>query len=207
MGDTAGATRVYRGLTGDERLADRRRRLLDAALDLFGTRGYPGTRIEDLCSHAGVATRHFYEAFAGRERLLIELYDELIEEHFEALRIALEADEARLERFVQNGVLFALVAWTADPRKARIAFVEVVGAGPEAERHRLASIRRYAALLARQLERFGVPGPQAWWSAHALVGAVSNVLAIWVEEDDPPSVPEVAERIGALFARGLVSGA
>ena len=46
--------RPYGGRSPEERRADRRRRLLDAALDRFGTTGYASTSITELCSSAGV---------------------------------------------------------------------------------------------------------------------------------------------------------
>src|SRR6266536_445680 len=46
--------RRYRGRLPDERRAERRRRLLGAGLELFGTVGYHGTSIERLCAQAGV---------------------------------------------------------------------------------------------------------------------------------------------------------
>src|ERR687894_2439675 len=70
--------RRYAGQAADERRAERRRRLLDAAVELFGTRGYGATTIEALYTEAKLAPRHFYEQFSGREQLLRAAYDETI---------------------------------------------------------------------------------------------------------------------------------
>src|SRR5919198_3030469 len=72
--------RRYRGRLPGERRAERRRRLLDAGLELFGTVGYRGTSIERLCAQAGVTTRHFYQEFPGREALLAAPCGEIIAE-------------------------------------------------------------------------------------------------------------------------------
>ena len=69
--------RLYGGMTAEQRRAERRRRLLDTALELFGTDGYPYTGIERICSHAGVTARHFYEEFGNRETLMPVSYTHL----------------------------------------------------------------------------------------------------------------------------------
>ncbi len=75
--------RTYAGLSAPERRAERRERLLDAALELFGTAGFPKTTIPMLCSAAGVTARHFYDEFDSREALLRTLYDGIAEAVFE----------------------------------------------------------------------------------------------------------------------------
>ena len=70
--------RPWRGQSPQERREARRRRLLDAALELFGTTGYAATSLTALCAQAGVSPRHFYELYAGREPLMADLYDEIV---------------------------------------------------------------------------------------------------------------------------------
>ena len=50
-------SRTYRGVDTEQRRAQRRERLLEAALDEFTSRGYHKTKIADLCTRAGVSTR------------------------------------------------------------------------------------------------------------------------------------------------------
>jgi hypothetical protein len=59
------------GLDDRQRQAQRRTLLLDAALELFGTRGYAKSSIELLCQTAGIGTNSFYELFPNKEAVLI----------------------------------------------------------------------------------------------------------------------------------------
>ncbi|HMJ15220.1 MAG TPA: TetR/AcrR family transcriptional regulator, partial [Polyangiaceae bacterium] len=81
--------RPYGGRAPEERKQDRRERLLEAGLDLFGTIGYTQTSIERLCARAGVTTRHFYEEFGSRESLLKAVYDQVIGRTMIAVRAAI----------------------------------------------------------------------------------------------------------------------
>ncbi len=69
--------RTYRGRSPEERRAERRERLLEAGLKLFGGEGYAATSIERLCAHARVTARHFYEEFPTREALLLAVFDRM----------------------------------------------------------------------------------------------------------------------------------
>src|ERR1700743_249076 len=84
-GTAPAARRDYGGRTATQRRAERRQRLMTAALELFGTEGYPATSIERLCARANVSTRNFYEDFASREALLIALHDQITQQAFDAV--------------------------------------------------------------------------------------------------------------------------
>ena len=90
--------RVYGGRSQDERRADRRLRLVQAGLEVFGTEGWGGTTIERLCAAAGVATRSFYEEFASREALLSAVYEDLMGGALAAVLPAVEASGTPEER-------------------------------------------------------------------------------------------------------------
>lgn len=64
----------------DARNKDARNRLLDAALQVIRTKGYAATRVEDICSAAGVSKGAFFHHFASKEDLAVAAAA-----HFEAM--------------------------------------------------------------------------------------------------------------------------
>lgn len=66
----------WRGTTADERAAERRSRLLDAAFELLATEGAPGVTVRAVVRVSGLSPRFFYESFADRDTLLLTLWDE-----------------------------------------------------------------------------------------------------------------------------------
>jgi AcrR family transcriptional regulator len=57
----------------DRRKSEMRNRILRAALDLFRSQGVVTTTLEDICEHADVASRTFYNYFPARQALLVAL--------------------------------------------------------------------------------------------------------------------------------------
>ena len=59
----------------EEQAAETRRRIVDAARDLFGTRGYAGTTIDAVATTAGVSLQTIYNSVGGKPTLLKAAYD------------------------------------------------------------------------------------------------------------------------------------
>ena len=148
--------RLYGGMTAEQRRAERRRRLLDTALELFGTDGYPYTGIERICSHAGVTARHFYEEFGSREGLLVAVYDEIVTEILADVAAAVREAPGDAVELTRAGLRAFVHGMVDDPRRARVTCLEVVGVSPNLEVHRRSVLRRYAELVREQSKVFDV---------------------------------------------------
>ena len=71
--------RPYRGVAAPQRLAERRRRFLQAGLDLLGET-YDELTVRAICRRSGIATRHFYEAFTDKDEFVAAVFDSVIGE-------------------------------------------------------------------------------------------------------------------------------
>lgn len=66
--------RTYGGVSPEQRRTDRRARLVEAGLALYGTAGFAATSIDAVCAEAGLTKRYFYESFGSAEELLAAVY-------------------------------------------------------------------------------------------------------------------------------------
>ncbi len=199
-----GAGRRYAGRSSAERRAARHARLVDAGFDLFGSAGWSATTIERLCLAAGVATRAFYEEFASREALLLEVYARVLTEVTAAVEQALSAAGDDAPRRVRAGVGAYVEVVTSDPRRARILHREVRAAGV-LEEERRAGVEAFAGLIARESSVLGVRGPAAGnrLTALALAGAVNELLIDWVATAPPPPTAPLIDELTRLFLAAL----
>src|SRR5215472_2798658 len=203
--DTNGDGRRYGGMTAAERRAERRARLLDAALQLFATTGYVQTTIEDVCTAASISTRTFYEEVSGREELLLVLHDGILRDAESAAVAALAGAPPDDVRARTTAAMRAYVeAMTRDPRRARIAYVEAVGVSPALEAQRHAWMRHFARLItaeAQSLAQRGLaPRRDHSLTAIAVVGAIDRLIVHCAASPRRPS----RERLVAEIARFIV---
>lgn len=197
--------RIYGGRTDPERRADRSERLRATALELFGTQGWSAGTVERLCSAAGVATRSFYEEFASREALLLAVYADVLDGAVRAVDAAVDSAGDGLEERVRAGLTAYVAYLAADPRRARVAHVEVRAAGSSLEAQRRAAVVGFADLIERQgrdLAATGQVRPGAGrLTALALAGAVNELLVDWATtQPHPPTEAVVAELIRLFLA-------
>jgi AcrR family transcriptional regulator len=195
------AGRVYGGRSEHERRSDRRTRLIDAGLELFGTDGWQATTIERLCSSAGVATRSFYEEFAGREALLGAVYEHVMNGVLTSVIPMVQASEGRLEERIRLGLGGYVGYLTEDPRRAKVAHREIRVAGVlENDRH--AMVLRFADVIATEAMPEG--GAAGRVLALALAGAVSEVLVDWVAHAEPrPSTAPIVDALVRLYVAAV----
>ncbi|GGW27932.1 TetR/AcrR family transcriptional regulator [Streptomyces xantholiticus] len=179
------ATGRYGGRSAEERRAERRRRFLDAGLQLFGDApGYRATTVAALSEAAGLSTRQFYEEFRTLEDVLAALHLEVNDWAEEAALAAL-AQAAHLPVAERAAAVFRAYAAnvTGDPRRIRISFLEIIGVSSQMERQRLARRARWVDFIcaeaARAVER-GEAEPRDYRvAAAAFIGSVNGLLHDW----------------------------
>lgn len=132
--------------------ASQRGRLLAAAVQVIGERGWSATRVADVVARAGVSRRTFYELFDGLDACFAEAIESLLDGLLDALDDAARAAsglgfEQRVRLFFDGyvGVL------DATPGLARAAHLEMIRATDEIHAQHAALIRALASRMHRAL--------------------------------------------------------
>ncbi|MER5699919.1 TetR/AcrR family transcriptional regulator [Streptomyces mirabilis] len=171
--------RDYDGRTAQERMAERRKRLIDSGYALFGDVGYAGTSVRAVLRHAELRDRYFAESFADLDELLAAVLDRIFDDEVRLCRTAVQSaqDPAGASRAMISALVASL---EADPRRARIKLREVISAGPVVYACRDRGLRRLATFVASLLPApvGGDPNPQQ--VALGLVAAANELLTNWL---------------------------
>src|SRR5512138_2796670 len=77
---------------------ERRRQLLDAALEVFVSQGYHAAAMDDIADRAGVSKPVLYQHFPGKLELYLALLDESAEKLTAIVRDALSSTTENRER-------------------------------------------------------------------------------------------------------------
>ncbi|MDX6743555.1 TetR/AcrR family transcriptional regulator [Actinocorallia sp. A-T 12471] len=187
-------TRSYRGRSATERTAERRERLLAAALELWGDGGWASVTMRGVCARAGLNDRYFYESFADVEALLLAVYDRALDDlvrHLRRTALAEPEPRARLRASVSAFV----TAFASDPRRARVGLAEPAGS-PALERRRRATYAMFAELARGELRPADPAGFEA--AMYFALGGAAELVIRWVEGTLPMTAANLEERVATL---------
>lgn len=158
----------------------RRERLLDAALRVYGTRGYHSTTVKAVCDAAGLTERYFYESFPNGEALFLALYRDVSVKALERIRIAGESagkDPAAQAR----AMLAAYYTNLPDsPGCSRVYVVEAFTVSPAAREIWKFWRASLGDLFARAWGRGGTQASPELRTAVA--GAITQIAIDWIED-------------------------
>jgi AcrR family transcriptional regulator len=201
----SGTRRVYGGVTGEERIAERRRKLIEAGTNLFGSPGSGSVRVKDVAAAAGLTERYFYESFTDLNALFRGVF-EAAADAIEARVTAAMAD-APVDSFARVSVALRTTVdvLSGDPRMIRIFFVEGLGSGGRASVHRNEVLARAAGNFlkwsAPEASSFEGSAPDARMKAFAMSGAAAELLISWADGHLEATPAELADFLIGLYWR------
>lgn len=202
-------SRRYGGKSAAERVEERRRRLLEAGLDSFGSDGFAASAIEGICANARVSTRHFYELFETKEALLLAVDASIVEETAAKIRDLLDDGPADFPSRCRIGLRAYADVLFGDPRKGRVHFFEVLGVSGDAEAHRRVTGAQLMAIFLDEGERMmaagEIPQRELGLTSVALLGATRYAMTEWALSPEGASLDEVIAELTRLFVAGLRS--
>ena len=192
--------RVYAGMTADARRAERRSRLIGAAIDVLARRGWEGATVTAVCEQAHLIPRYFYESFEDRDGLLLAVFDDILAEVTAEAAPGLNPDAP-----VEDGAAAAIGAWmrvsTRDPARGRVAFVEALGSGVLMAR-RLDATRAFAdALFGQVANSYRVTAknrPALLMASLVVAGGLIETMIEWLRGRVDASPDEVVEHFTAV---------
>lgn len=189
VADTPPARR-YRGAAADDRRSQRRCQLIQAAIAVYGERGFRNATVKAVCEAAGLTERYFYESFDNSEALLLASYQAVM--HALMTQLAAAGDAAgRARRARVRAMLRAYFdSLQRDPRSARVFLVEIRGVSAEVDRALDASLREFGRGLAHEL----APGRAADdLLAAGVVGGVMHIALRWIADGHRPGIDAVTD--------------
>lgn len=67
-----------------------REKLKEAAANLFADQGYEGTALKEIANAVGIKTPSIYAFYEGKEDLLLNVYQDILEDHYNYLQNSLK---------------------------------------------------------------------------------------------------------------------
>ncbi|MGH3392308.1 MAG: TetR/AcrR family transcriptional regulator [Actinomadura sp.] len=174
--------RSYRGRTADERRAERRAKLIGAALEIWGEQGWAAVTMRGVCARTGLVNRYFYENFADRDALLLAVWQRIRDETVGLLLHAISDQPRNPEALLRAAASAFVHALIDDPRRARIGFGEHAGS-PVLEQARRESLEHFTRLLietGRPFFRPGIDETDLHMTVYMAIGGFSELVTAWL---------------------------
>ena len=184
---------------------ERRRQLLDAALEVFVSQGYHAAAMDEIAERAGVSKPVLYQHFPGKLELYLALLDESVDTLVAKVRDALKSNPENKQRVAATfGAYFEYVG--GQGQAYRLVFESDLGNEP-AVRARLDRGQSECAAMVSQVVRedAGISADEAHLLSVGMVGMAQVTARYWLTSRD--RIPrEAAEQLVARLAWRGISG-
>jgi AcrR family transcriptional regulator len=179
--------------------------LLEAALEVFVSRGYHATAMDEIAERAGVSKPVLYQHFPGKLDLYLALLDESVDNLVDTVRDALASTTDNKQRVAATfSAYFEFVAGKG--QAFRLVFESDLS-NEAAVRDRIERSQRECAALISEVVRqdAGLDEDEARLVSVGLVGLAQVTARYWLGTCD--RVPrEIAEQLVARLAWRGISG-
>jgi TetR/AcrR family transcriptional regulator, fatty acid metabolism regulator protein len=189
---------------------DKRRMILDAAIEVFARKGFHHCRVSDVADEAGVAYGLVYHYFDSKEEILNRLFLERWQLMLDAI-VEIDSQRDVSARDKLYGVAsFIIDSYGHEPELMKVIIVEVTRAANTFGRLHLAKIREAYELIARIVEQAQRDGSfksdiSAQFAAMCFYGAIEQLLSAWIF-DIVPQTEEEFERAKSLVVEAICGG-
>ncbi|OXR42123.1 HTH-type transcriptional repressor FabR [Nocardia cerradoensis] len=177
------APKLWRGQTLQDRSGERRELLLDCAFDLLGTAGAGAVTMRAVTRQANLSPRYFYESFAGREALILAVYDRAEAALRERLSVIAAGTDPHAA--IRSALQTCADFFDEDPRRARVLLREPLADDDlraHITRRTPAVIRALAPLLGDSAgDLFTSSDATLATTGTALAGALTSVYLEWTD--------------------------
>jgi AcrR family transcriptional regulator len=179
------------GLPREHVVRSQRLRLLNAAIAVAGEDGYAAMTVSAVIAGANVSRKTFYEQFADREHCFLAAYDLVVERALAGMRAAYGVEASWPER-LHAALGWVLETLAAHPHEARVAFVEVLVAGPRALERRDRTLRELMTPLLAPGFDAGPDGDAVPVSTPAAVaGALCELIGAHIRHGEGEQLPQL----------------
>ncbi len=202
---TPGATgRRYGGVDSQERQRQRRSRLIEAGLAVFGERGYHQATVRDVCRQAQLTSRYFYESFDSMEDLFRAVYSDVNRNLMQATILSLAACQPEPEKLAEAALRTFLEYIRDDPHRARVALIDAVNAGEGMNMLAEQASKDFAHLIAGFMQQMfpsleTKAGLSYQMLANGLVGANTRIATQWVADRCKTPLEHVLRNVLVMF--------
>lgn len=189
--------RRYGGVLPEERQRLRRAKLIEGAIEVFGTKGFHAATVREVCVAAHLTERYFYESFKTLPQLFLATYAELRDQLMARTLAVLKEAEPTPLGMLESAIRAFLEFIRDDPRRGRIMLVDSLGVNDEVAALSGATARDYSNLMRQHLHLLVPPDSvddiNLDLLADGMIGLNVLLTARWMQDGFAESLDKVVQ--------------
>lgn len=196
--------RRYGGVDPEERQRQRKAKLIEAGLVIFGEQGYHQSTVRDVCRQAQLTSRYFYENFDSMEALFKAVYTTVSRELMQTTVMSLASCQPDPEKLAEAALRNFLDFIRQDPHRARVMLIDALNVGEVMNLLADKASQDFAHLIAGFMNQMFPKLSQSTQLnflvlANGLVGANIRISTQWVADRCKVPLDEVLANVLAIF--------
>ncbi len=195
-------------LAGDRETMDARRRIMQAGMRMFSSRGYYATREKDIVDLAQVSMGEFHEFYSDKEDLLLDLAEEGVRVFRMRVSEEIASVPDMLERIrISIPVAFQIIV---ENREIYTLYLEESVLTDVSYERKLAQImssitKDLKATIVRGIKEGSIRQLHADIAAYAIIGQLVRLANYWMEDPMKHNMDDITQEAVEFVTRALRS--
>ena len=190
----------------ERRKEETRRKILDAALEVFAERGYHEAIVDEIVRVSRTSKGAFYFHFPSKQDIYLKLVDELIDRLARRVEAAIGRERGAAAK-VDAALATVFESFASHQQLARILLVDVVGLGRAFDRKLLEARASMAGVIRRYLDQAvaegSIPPLDTEIAAYAWLGAIDEVVVRWLHTGEASLLDRARPALRELLLRSV----
>ncbi len=183
-----------------------RKRILDAASEVFAEKGYHDAAVDDIVKASNSSKGSFYFHFPSKQQIFFALVDRLIEAMAHSSERAIARESGALAK-VDAALAAVFENFSRHRTFAKILMVGGVGLGKAFDEKLMAIHQRFAELIKHHLDEALAEGSisdiDTEITAYAWLGAVNEILIRWLYTGRPSQLEDALQPLRGLLLSSI----
>lgn len=183
-----------------------RRRILEAAIEVFAEKGYHETAVDDIVRASDTSKGAVYFHFPNKQGIFLVLVDELTKILAQRVERSIAREHGAVAK-VEAALRTVIETFTRFRTLSRILFIETAGAGRAADQKLLEIHARFAEIIRKHLDEAvaegAIPPVNTEMAAYAWFGAMNEVITRWLYTGQPESLADTVPDLAAMLLRSV----
>lgn len=176
-----------------------RDRLVAAAFELFESKGYDATTVDDIATRAGMGRSTFFRHFRGKEDVVLPDHEALLRRVADRLAVASRSGG---ETALREAAGMVLDQYLGEGETARARY-RLASSVPAIRDREVASVQRYVRLFAQHIHEWLAADPDGALRAELVASSVvithNHVLRRWLRGDTDAPGKLLDQALGLAF--------